>query len=101
MVARLAILFALATALSHGCMCADPPSVEKVLARSQAVFVGRVVDNWLDQTAVRISRYRLLRRWMGDRSVRFEIQESFLGKQTGAITVLTDFAGCTCDFLPG
>jgi hypothetical protein len=77
------------------CMCSGPPpSVE-------SSFVGKVSRNWADDISVFTARFLPVERLLGERRVRFEVEEPFRGVQGKYIIVSTGFSGCTFEFLPG
>lgn len=82
------------------CTCAEPPeSCQKALEKATVVFVGTVRTTWLDAVATRVAHLaRPLERLLGERRVRFAVEEAFRGASTKFITVSTGYTGCTFGF---
>jgi hypothetical protein len=99
---NLLLVFILMTSAACCCMCSGPVrSAQDSFERSEMVFVGTVSCAWTDAAARLLARFKPVEKFMGDRRVRLEVQESFRGSKDRHIIVSTGYTGCTHAFFPG
>jgi hypothetical protein len=85
----LIILFSAMTSfpsVSYACKCAGPPSIEKELERSNAVFSGKVID---------IDNNR------NNQKILFEVEEAWKGVSKTQIILTDEQSSCSLNFSEG